>query len=81
MFVRAASAHAEAGEFDLQNGQLTPQLIELIKRTFRGVHLLAYLKREELGGIDKDQNFKKAAEAAQIAQAETLGTEESDRAS
>ena len=32
----------------LYGGGLTPKLPDLIKRTFRGVHLLAYLKHEEL---------------------------------
>ena len=39
---------AETGPFDGGDGGLTPKLPELIKRTSRGVHLLAYLKHEEL---------------------------------
>ena len=78
-FVREAAARAAAEELDLNDGQLTPELIELIKRTFRGVHLLAFLKREELGGIDKDEDFKRAAEAARIAQADTFGPDEPEQ--
>ena len=75
-FVRTAAARAAAEELDLTDHQLTPELIELIKRTFRGVHLLAYLKREELGEFGKQDDLERAAEAAIIAQSETLGSEE-----
>ena len=47
---------------------MTPELIELIKRTFRGVHLLAYLKREELVQTGKENDLQRAAEAANAAQ-------------
>ena len=78
-FVREAAARAASQELDLNDRQLTPELIELIKRTFRGVHLLAFLKREELGQIGKEDDLKRAAEAAHIAQSETLEPEELDR--
>lgn len=72
VFVREAAAYAAAQELDLGEYHLTPELIEIIKRTFRGVHLLAYLKREELDATDKGEDFRRAAEAAQTAQAKTL---------
>ena len=42
-FVRKAAARAAADDLYLYGGGLTPELAELIKRTFRSVHLLAYL--------------------------------------
>ena len=78
-FVRGAAVAAAATEIDFNEARLTPELIELIKRTFRGVHLLAYLKREQLGEIGKEEDLQRAAEAAKIAQSETLDSEESDR--
>ena len=72
-FVRKAAARAAADDLYLYGGGLTPELAELIKRTFRGVHLLAYLKREELGAAGEEGGFRKAAEAARVAQAEMLG--------
>ena len=56
---------------------MTPELIELVKRTFRGVHLLAFLKREELAELGKEEDIKRAAEAAKVAQSNTLGAEDS----
>ena len=41
-FVRAASARATTDELCLDDGGLTPKLIELFNRTCCGVHLLAY---------------------------------------
>ena len=77
-FVRKASARAAAGEIDRDEGRLTPELVELIKRTFRGVHLLAYLKRDELAELGREIDLEKAAEAARIAQSETLGEGDPD---
>ena len=39
--VRRAAARAAEDDLGLDGGGLTPELAELIKRTFRGVHLLA----------------------------------------
>ena len=77
-FVRKAAARAAVAELDLDEGRLTPELAELIKRTFRGVHLLAYLKRDELAELGRESDLEKAAEAARIAQSETLGEGGSD---
>ena len=55
---------------------MTPELAELIKQDFRGVHLLAYLKREELDGSDRNDLFDRAAVDAQAAQDRTLGADE-----
>ena len=78
VFVREAAAYAAAQELDLGEQRLTPELTEIIKRTFRGVHLLAYLKREELDAADKGEDFRRAAEAAQTAQAKTFGPDRLD---
>ena len=78
-FVRKAAARAAADDLYPYGGGLTPELAELIKRTFRGVHLLAYLKREELGAVDRDEDFRRAADAAQVAQVETLGPDNPER--
>jgi len=76
-FVRKASARAAADDLYLYGGGLTPELAELIERTFRGVHLLAYLKQEELAGSDRESLFDRAAEDARAAQAKTLGSADS----
>ena len=52
-FVREAAVRVAGEENGFPDGQLTPELIELIKTTFRGVHVLAYLKREQLDGADE----------------------------
>ena len=80
-FVRKAAARAAADDLYLYGGGLTPELAELIERTFRGVHLLAYLKHEELDGSDRKDLFDRAAEDARIAQSKTLGTERSTKGS
>ena len=79
-FVRKAAARAAANDLYLYGGGLTPELAELIKRTFRGVHLLAYLKREELDGSDRKDLFGRAAVDAQAAQDRTLGADETNAA-
>lgn len=78
VFVREAAAHAVSQELDLDDGRLTPELIELFKRTFRGVHLLAFLKREELAEVGKEDDIRRAAKAAKIAQDETLGNDKTE---
>ena len=78
-FVREAAAGVAAREIGLDNGRLTPELIELIERTFRGVHLLTCLKRAELAARGKEDDFERATEAGWIAQSETLDTEETVR--
>ena len=78
-FVRAAAARAAAEDLGLDGARLTPELIELLKRTFRGIHLLAYLKRQELAGQERDEDFRAAADNARLAQDETLGIGEADR--
>ena len=78
-FVREASARVAAREIGLDEGRLTPELIALIKRTFRGVHLLTCLKRDQLVALDKEEDFRRAVEAGNVAQSETLSPEISDR--
>lgn len=78
-FVREAAARAAAEGLGSDSAQLTPELIDLLKKTFRGVHLLAYLKRQELIGQGKEEDFRTAADNARLAQADTLGIEEPDQ--
>jgi len=75
-FVRKAAARAAADDLYLYGGGLTPELAELIQRTHRGVHLLTYLKREELAGSERGALFDRAAEDARAVQIKTLGTDE-----
>lgn len=75
-FVREAAARAVAKGFDLHEGRLTPELFELFKTTFRGVHLLAYLKRQELVELDRLEDFETAVEHANSVQEETLGLDD-----
>ena len=58
------------------DAQFTPELLELIEKTFRGVHVLAHLKREELNEISNQTDFRRAAEAVQIAQSQILDPRE-----
>ena len=55
---------------------MTPELTELIKRDFRGVHPLAYLQHEEFDGSNKKDLFDRAAVDDQAAQDRTLGADE-----
>ena len=80
-FVRKAAARAAADDLYLYGGGLTPELAELIERTYRGVHLLAYLKHQELDASDRKDLFDRAAEEARIAQNRVLGTDPSGEAS
>ena len=80
-FVRKAAARAAADALYLYGGGLTPELAELIERTFRGVHLLAYLKHEELADLGEDDRFGAAVEDARIAQIKALGNENSTKGS
>ena len=75
-FVREAAARAAAEGYDLDESRLTPQLFELFKTTFRGVHVLAYLKRQELAERDRLEDFERAAEHARSLQDETLGLDD-----
>ena len=76
-FVRKAAARAAADDLYLYGGGLTPELAGLIERTFRGVHLLAYLKHEELAGSERAALFDRAAEDARSAWIKALATDRS----
>ena len=76
-FVREASVRATYEAMTQNDAQLTPELIELIKTTFRGVHVLAYLKREQLHLAGEQEGFSRAVSAAQAAQLETLSASDS----
>lgn len=69
---------APARQIDLDDGRLTPEPIELIRRTFSGMHLPAYLEREELAARSKEDAFKRTAEAGELAEAQTFGQEDSN---
>lgn len=71
-FVREAATHAAAEKIGLGESRLTPALVELLKRTFRGVHILTYLKRRELSGDGSADVFQEAADAARTAQDRTI---------
>ena len=77
-FVREAAGRVAAEQNGLSDVQLTPELIELITKTFRGVHVLAYLKREQLELVGEQERFKHAVMAAQTAQLDTLSASEDD---
>ncbi len=76
-FVREAAGRVAAEKNGLSDVQLTPELIELIKTMFRGVHVLAFLKREQLHLAGELERFKRAAKAAQTAQVKTLSVSNS----
>ncbi len=73
-FVRKAAARAAADDLYLYGGGLTPELAELVARTYRGIYLLTYLKQEELEASDRKSLFDRAAEEARIAQNKVLGS-------
>ena len=52
---------------------MTPKLPELIKRTSRGVYLLAYLKHEELMQMGRAEDSESAAEDTRAVRHETFG--------
>ena len=76
-FVREAAGRVAAEENGLSDVQVTPELIELIKKTFRGVHVLAYLKRQQLDRVGEQERFQRAVRAAQTAQLQTLTSTDS----
>ena len=76
-FVREAARRVAAEKNGLSDVQLTPELTELIKTTFRGVHVLAYLKREQLHLAGEQERFKRAVKAAQTAQLDAFTSSDS----
>ena len=77
----ASNDHSNSGRRPTAEGYsdcgLRPELADLVRRTHRGVHLLTYLKREELAGSEKGALFDRAAEDARAVQIEALGTDRS----
>ena len=63
-FVREATARAAAEDAGLSDVRLRPEVVDLLKKTFRGVHVLAFLKRVELEELDRLEDFETAAEVA-----------------
>ncbi len=77
-FVRRAAARAAADDLHLHGGGLTPELAEVIRRTFRGMHFLAWLRDRELAAQGRESDLEAAAEAARSALAEILDGTEAD---
>ena len=77
-FVRRAAARAAADDLYLYGGGLTPELAEVIKRTFRGMHFLAWLRHGELSTEGREDDLEDAVEAARSELAELLGETDSD---
>ena len=77
-FVRRAAARAAADDLYLYGGGLTPELAEVIKRTFRGMHFLAWLRHGELSAEGREDDLEDAVEAARSELAELLGETDSD---
>ena len=71
-FVRETASHAAADRLDLKEARVTPELIELLKRTFRGVHILTYLKHAQFSDGRDDERFQQAVESARTAQSRLL---------
>lgn len=71
-FVRETASRAAADRLDVKEARVTPELIELLKRTFRGVHILTYLKHRETSDQEGADSFRQAAESAQTAQSRLL---------
>ena len=57
---------------------MTPELAEVIKRTFWGMHFLAWLRHRELAEQGREGDLEDAAEAARSALAEMLDEMDSD---
>ena len=57
---------------------MTPELAEVIKRTFRGMHFLAWLRRKEVASQGGESDVEAAADAPRNALAELLGETGSD---
>ena len=51
---------------------LSPGLIEIIKRTHRGVYILSTLKRDEMARTDRGEEMNRIVEEAREAQSELL---------
>ena len=70
--------HARPPRAPRPGGGLTPGLAEVIKRTFRSMHFLAWLRREELAAVGRESDLDAAAESARRALAEMLGETDAD---
>ena len=77
-FVRKAAARAAADDLYLYGGGLTPELAEVIKRTFRGMHFLAWLRHVELAAEGRESDLEAAAESARSALVEMLDETDAD---
>ena len=51
---------------------LSPGLVEIIKRTHRGVYILSTLKRDEMARTERGEEMNRIVEEAREAQAELL---------
>ena len=71
-FVRKTASRAAADRLDVKEARLSPELIERLKRTFRGVHILTYLKHWATSDREGADSFQQAAKSAQTAQSRLL---------
>lgn len=78
-YVLNAAAWSSTKELGLNEVKLTPQMIDMIKRTVPDLRLLAYLKREGLVEPGREDDLKAAAQPARIAQSDMLNPDQSDR--
>ena len=78
-FVRETASRAAADRLDVKEARLSPELIELLKRTFRGVHILTYLKRRETSDDGAEDTFRQAAASDLSAQEKELRTSDDRR--
>lgn len=78
-FVRETANRAADDRLDVKEARLSPELIELLKRTFRGVHILTYLKHRETSDREGADSFRQAAASALSAQEKELQTSDDRR--
>ena len=69
-FVRNAALTMAADPSNTDPGTLPPEIVELIKHTYRGVYLLATLKRDEMVADGRRDEIDSALEGARKSQSE-----------
>ena len=69
-FVRNAALTMAADPTSTDPGTLPPEIIELIKHTYRGVYLLATLKRDEMVADGRRDEIDRTLEGARKSQSE-----------
>ena len=69
-YVRFAALDLAAGDSGTSGTSLTPALVSLIERTYRGVFLLATLKRNEMIADGRADEIDETLEDARMSQSE-----------